>query len=150
MLRLSKKIEYALLALQHMTLHETGQGNVYTVKEMSEHFGISFDLLAKVMSRLAKHGIVKSTQGVNGGFIMAKPAHEVTIYDVIVAIEGLSANLVECGSHPDLQCTMEGSCGIKHPLMRLQSVINNAMASMAIADLHERSPRLVDLELIRE
>lgn len=144
MLRLSKKVEYALLALHHMS---AGREDVYTVKEMAEHFGISFELLAKVMSSLAKAGIVKSSQGVNGGFAMARSSAEVSIRDVLNAVQGAQQHLVECGSHPEQACTIESACTIKHPLMKLQAVIDQAMASMAIADLHSPKTSYVDVTM---
>lgn len=144
MLRLSKKVEYALLALHHMS---ADSADVFTVKEMAEHFGISFELLAKVMSSLAKAGIVKSSQGVHGGFTMARPADQVSIRDVLDAVQGSQQRLVECGSHPEQSCTIESACTIKHPLMKLQAVIDQAMASMAIADLHTQQNTFVDVTM---
>ncbi|MFM8436971.1 MAG: RrF2 family transcriptional regulator, partial [Candidatus Kapaibacterium sp.] len=120
---------------------------VYTVKEMAEHFGISFELLAKVMSALAKAGIVRSSQGVNGGFAMARPSTEVSVRDVLTAVHGPQQHLVECGSHPDQSCSIEDACTIRHPLMRLQAVIDRAMSSMAIADLHGSQPSFVDVTM---
>ncbi len=132
MLRLSKKVEYALLALQHTT---SAQGELCTVKAMAERYNISFELLAKVMSTLSKHGIVQSIQGVNGGFVLARPAHEISIRAVIRAVEGDRAQLLECGSHEAGSCSIEESCTIKHPLLKLQSVIDQAFDSMSIAEL---------------
>ncbi len=147
MLRLSKKVEYALLALQHTTCAE---GEVCTVKAMAERYSISFELLAKVMSTLSKNGIVQSIQGVNGGFVLARPAHEISIRSVIRAVEGDRAQLIECGSHDQGTCSIEDSCTIKHPLLRLQHVIDSALESMSVAELspkHSRTETFVPLLL---
>ncbi len=147
MLRLSKKVEYALLALQHTCM---ASGNLCTVKAIAEHYSISFELLAKVMSTLSKHGIVQSIQGVNGGFVLARPANEITVRAVIRAVEGERAHLIECGTHDSGSCSIEGNCTIKHPLLKLQSVIDTALDSMTIAELVSPTPenmQFVALEL---
>ncbi len=145
MLRLSKKIEYALLALQHTALHE---GEVCTVKVIAERYNISFELLAKVMSTLSRHGIVQSIQGVNGGFTLARRPEQVSIRDVIAALEGSRAHLLECGSNDHGNCDREDNCTIRHPLMRLQGVIDSALHSMSIADLVKPTSPVVSLELV--
>src|SRR5690242_10286500 len=114
MLRLSKKIEYALIALQHTSQR---RGEVCSVKEMAERYHISFELLAKVLSTLSKHSIVQSLQGVNGGFMMTKSPSEISIRAVINALEGEKSSIVECGDHESGQCSLEDGCTIKHPLM---------------------------------
>jgi Rrf2 family protein len=145
MLRLSKKVEYALLALQYMSQHED---NVCSVKEMAERFNISFELLAKVLSTLSKSEIVQSIQGVRGGFTLRRPARLVSIKDVVDAIEHDRATLVECSGDDNCGCYAEENCTIKHPLMRLQTMIDNTLDSMTVEDLSEPKTRLVELELV--
>lgn len=144
MLRFSKKVEYALLALQYMAKRE---GSVCTVKEMSEQFHISFELLAKVLSALSKKGLAQSLQGVNGGFVIAKKPTLISIADVILAIEGKKAHIVECQHHESSSCYAEDTCTIRYPLERLQSKVDTVFSSMSIADLLPTESQLVHLEL---
>ena len=65
MLQLSKKVEYGLIALRHMAMKPVGQ--VFTAKELALEYAIPYELLAKVLQKLARAGVVISTQGVKGG-----------------------------------------------------------------------------------
>lgn len=145
MLRLSKKVEYALLALQYMS---SRTARVCTVKEIAENFNISFELLAKVMSVLSKKGIVQSLQGINGGFSLTKESSSISIADVIAAVENKKSSIVECESGGDhANCYVEERCTIRHPLQRLQTMIDNAFESMTVLDLHKTEPSFVHVEL---
>ena len=66
MLKLNKKTEYGLLALQYMLARENS--DVATVKEIAEHHKISQSLLAKILQSLARQKIIKSVQGARGGY----------------------------------------------------------------------------------
>jgi len=138
-------VEYALLSLQYMS--QRG-GQVCTVKEISEQYSISFELLAKVQSALSKKGLAISLQGVNGGFMIGRAPSTISIADVIFAVEGSKGQLVECLDDAECGCYVEEKCTIKNPLQRLQKLIDNAFASMSIQDLLEEEPQFVTVELL--
>jgi Rrf2 family protein len=146
MVRLSKKIEYALLALQFMSENP----RICSVKEMADQFNVSFELLAKVLSQLSKKGIVLSHQGVNGGFMIARSPSEISINDVMVAINGKRTHIVECQDSEQHACYAEQNCTIRTPLQKLQSVVESAFSSMSVADLLVREHQFVTLELTME
>jgi len=66
MLRLSKKVEYGIIAIRHIASLD-GRGTVTTAKEISDTYDISYELLAKVLQRLTKKGLIVSYQGVRAG-----------------------------------------------------------------------------------
>ena len=70
MLRLSKKVEYGLIAIRHIATRCNGE--LMTAKEISDMYRIPYDLLAKVLQKLAKAGLIVSHQGVHGGYTLAK------------------------------------------------------------------------------
>lgn len=78
--------EAASLAFHGMALLTSG-GRM-SAKEMAEAVNVSEAHLAKVFQRLAREGLVSSTRGPGGGFELSRPAEEITLYDVYVAIEG--------------------------------------------------------------
>src|SRR3989304_8739859 len=100
MLQLSKKVEYGLIALRHMAMRPLGQ--VFTAKELAQEYEIPYELLAKVLQKLARSGVVHSTQGVKGGYALAKPPGMLPVSQVISIIEEEKPMIGECsGEGPD-------------------------------------------------
>jgi Rrf2 family protein len=132
MLRLSKRVEYGLVALQHLAKASA----VSTVREMSDEYGISYDLLAKIMQDLKKDGMIYSHQGVRGGYaLMLNPA-SITLSRVVDALED-DTTLIHCSSAASESdpCPREATCTIKSPMQRLQSKLEETMNSVTIAQL---------------
>lgn len=144
MIKLSKKIEYGLLAVQHMAC---SPGEVCSAKDVAEKFGISQALVAKVLQLLVREGVVTSYHGANGGYMLMGEATDISIADVIHAIEGRQGAIVECQDHdgsPD--CSVHENCTIREPLSILQERINATFATMTVAELSEQR-HLIQLEV---
>lgn len=141
MLKISKRVEYALFAVQTMA-HQTG---LVSAKEIAARFDISFTLLAKVLQQLVRAGYVRSSQGVAGGYALAVAPTDISIADIIAAVEGDSPAIVSCQSKHDHDCSVHESCTIKEPLAVLQERIDETFRSMTVAELAR--PALVQLEL---
>lgn len=134
MFQLSKKVEYALIAMRHMAI--SGNGTIVTTKEISDRYSLPYDLLAKVMQTLARKGFIQSYQGVRGGYVFHDDPRAVKVSAVINAIEGKpSLAIVQCESEHPAQCTIHSTCTIKTPLVKLQTNINTVLDGMSIMEM---------------
>ena len=134
MFQLSKKVEYALIAMRHMAI--SGSGTIVTTKEIADRYQLPYDLLAKVMQTLARKGFISSYQGVRGGYIFRGDPRSVRISAVINAIEGKETlAIVQCESDATGQCTIHSTCTIKTPLVKLQTSINTVLNEMSIMEM---------------
>ena len=86
MLRLSKKTDYALMAMKHLALH--GDRGASSAREIAEQYDIPAELMAKVLQRLVRRGLLVSHQGTRGGYQLARPATLMSVADVIQAVDG--------------------------------------------------------------
>jgi Rrf2 family protein len=131
MLRLSKKADYALLAMRHLA------GNVdqaaLSARELAETYDIPAELLAKVLQRLVRHELLDSQQGIRGGYGLARPAAQISVADVIMAIDG-PLTVTAC-SEADHSCEQYSKCNIRDPLWRIKDRIIAALAATSVADL---------------
>ena len=101
MLQLTRDGEYAVRAILHLSSQPMGQ--VTLVNEIAEAQDVPKSYLSKIMQHLVKSGLVKSRRGARGGFILAKPADQITLRETIEAIEGpirLNVCLVKKGEGP--------------------------------------------------
>src|SRR6185436_1851315 len=86
MLRLSKKADYALIAMKHLALR--GDRGSSSAREIAGQYDIPIELLAKVLQRLVRRGLLASHQGTRGGYQLARVPAQISVADVIQAIEG--------------------------------------------------------------
>lgn len=134
MFQLSKRVEYGLIAIRHMAKGQSGQ--IFTTKEISERYNLPYDLLAKIMQKLAKRGFISSYQGVRGGYTFSKNPSSMTIASIIDAIEDKPlVALMQCEIEAPENCIIHGMCTIKDPLMKLQGNINKMMSEMTVMEL---------------
>jgi len=136
MLRLSKKVDYGLIALMHLARYDDASS--WSAREVAETYGIPNDLLAKVLQRLAQEGFVESQHGKRGGYTLARPASRISVADVVQAIDG-PFSLTQC-STPQGICLQFETCSAKSPLQRLHEQVAAMFATLTIAQMVEQEP----------
>lgn len=132
MLKLSKKTDYALMAVQYMS--SSGTDRVVNTKEIAEEYRIPVELLAKVLQKLAKKGLIVSQNGPKGGYVLAKAPTDISILSVIQAIEG-HVGITECYHNEHSNCLQMPRCNIRTPLRNIQNSIYGLLESMSIDDM---------------
>lgn len=133
MVRLSKRVEYGLIAIRHIAKKHSG--DLATTKEIADTYHIPFELLAKVLQRLTKGGLILSTQGVHGGYTLAMDPSRIPVSAIINAIEGRAPVIAECMSKGPQSCGVFTVCTIKSPLGKVQENIEKAFSSMTLAEI---------------
>lgn len=129
---LTKKSEYALLSLLSISKHK----EPINVDILSKELQISKSFLAKIMQNLAKHELVISHRGVNGGFVLKKPLDEITILEIVEAAEERVPMVFECA--PSLQSCPNNkakSCIIWPLLNNLQFKVNDFLSKLTLKDI---------------
>src|ERR1700754_5222636 len=133
MLRLTKKADYGLMALKYLA--EQQSGTAHSAKDIAEAYHIPPQLLAKILQTLAKAGILVSHAGTNGGYALARPAKQITAFEVIRAIDGplfITSCITIHGT-----CDLAGHCTIKEPLRKVNDSIKDLLSAICISDLIE-------------
>jgi Rrf2 family protein len=133
MLRLTKKADYGLLAVKFLAEHPESAS--MSAKDISEAYHIPLQLLAKILQRLTKVGLLRSHAGMNGGYALARNSGEITAFEVIHAIDGplfITSCITISGS-----CDLNDICTIKEPLRRVNESIADLLKNIRISDLVE-------------
>jgi Rrf2 family protein len=129
MLRLSKKADYALMAMAHLA-RKPGSSSA---REIAELYGIPTELLAKVLQRLTQRGLLTSLQGTRGGYQLSRPPVSISLADVIHAIDGPVA-VTACSSHAG-RCGQFDTCTVRNPLRRIREIIVSALSGTSVLEL---------------
>jgi Rrf2 family protein len=134
-LQISRRVEYALRASIHLS--GLGPGETLSFREIGEQQEIPKDFLAKILRTLVDAGIVASVRGSGGGFMLARPACEVSFLDVIEAVEGPVA-LNECTVN-GAGCAWSMQCGMSSVWEQAQGAMlgvlrNTNLSTMRLPD----------------
>ena len=131
MLRLSKKADYALIAMKHLALR--GDRGSSSAREIAEQYDIPIELMAKVLQRLVRRSLLASHQGTRGGYQLTKSPRQISVADVIQAIDG-PVTVTACSTE-DAQCEQFAKCNVRDPLWRVRERILTALGECTIAEL---------------
>ena len=133
MFKLSKKADYGLIALKHLANHR--QEHACSANEIAVEYGISATLMAKVLQKLAKQGLVAAKHGSTGGYQLARQPDKISALEVLTAIDG-PVLITSCvTSHGN--CDASERCSVKEPLQRVNESILNVLSTVTIAHLSE-------------
>ena len=132
MLRLSKKADYALIAMKHLALSRDVAVSV-SAREIAEQYDIPIELMAKVLQRLVRTGLLVSTQGTRGGYTLGRPALAISVADVIQAIDG-PVTVTACSTQKN-DCEQYQKCSIRDPLWQIRERIVAALDTVTLAEM---------------
>ena len=136
MLKLTKKADYGLIALKHLAVNSADASS--SAKAIAECYGIPLPLLAKILQKLTKLGILQSVAGTNGGYRLARSANSITALEVIRAIDG-PIILTSCFTAHG-ECDQSERCNVREPLRKVHEGILNLLNTITISDMSKDEP----------
>lgn len=144
MLKLTKKADYGLIALRHLA---SAPGATASAKDIADAYRLPVPLLAKVLQKLTKSGILRSLPGTNGGYKLARDARRISALEVIRAIDG-PVILTHCFTEHGT-CDQSENCTVREPLRKVHEAILELLGNFTITDLAEAPPvRLTQLPVV--
>ncbi len=145
MLKLSKKADYGLIALRHLATHY-GKG-AFSASDIAETYCISAPLLAKVLQKLARHGLVTPRHGASGGYTLARDPAMISALEAISAIEG-PLFITSCKTTRG-DCEQTQRCTVREPLSRVNESILQVLSTVTISQMAEepRGSSVVELRV---
>ena len=132
MLKVNRKVEYALIALKHM--QQKPKGQLTTVREICEHYGTPFDPVAHVMRILNARQVVQSEQGAHGGYRLLEDTRRLSFASLIEMIEGKLA-FVECARKERANCGILDTCNIASPMNQLNLRMIEFLRSVMVGEI---------------
>ena len=146
MSHISSGVEYGLHCLLYLADSDSSVAEA-SVRDLAELQGVPADFLAKLFTKLAKAGLVVATEGIKGGFRLARPANRITVHDVVVAIDG-EKSLFDCreirsrcavfGDEAPAWAT-RGVCSIHAVMQAAEKTMRAELKQHTLADLAQRT-----------
>lgn len=130
MLRISKLADYAILVMVELARDE---GKVISAQALAERAHVELPTASKVLKLMAGAGLVRSQRGPAGGYRVVRPATEITVAEIIAAIEGPIA-MTECSVHEGL-CSVEADCNARDNWQRISRAVARALSDISLAEM---------------
>ena len=130
MLKITRKVEYALIALRHMQLKESEE--LTSTKEIATRYGVPQQLLAKTLQHMARDGILEAVQGSAGGYRVATNLDKISMKDFFEKLEG-PLGMMDC--YFDSECIQIGACNIRVPIQRINDNMRNLFSQMSVQEV---------------
>ncbi len=140
-MKLSTKGRYGLRALIDLALYS--EEEAVSLQSIAGRQNISVSYLEQLVRKLKKEGLVTSVRGAQGGYKLAKPAQEISVGEVLRALEG-SINAVSCGEGENVHCQGEDLCVTRYVWQRINASIQETVDSIMLEQLVEESRRVRD------
>ena len=130
MLKITRKVEYALIALRHMQLKQSEE--LTSTKEIATRYGVPQQLLAKTLQHMARDGIIEAVQGSAGGYRIATNLDQISMKDFFERLEG-PLGMMDC--YFDSDCIQMGACNIRVPIQRINDNMRNLFSQMSVQEV---------------
>ncbi|MCS6851816.1 MAG: Rrf2 family transcriptional regulator [Gemmataceae bacterium] len=128
---LSRKVDYALLILWYLHHHPEGG----CARAIAGRFGLSRAFVANILKELCHRGLVTSHRGVKGGYLLHRPAQEVSLAELMEALDE-SFRFAECNRvDPISGCSLAGICPVKGPVGVVHNRIREVLRTITLAEL---------------
>ena len=130
MLKLTRKTEYALIALRHLRF--IGKDNVVSSKEIANQYNIPKPLLSKVLQDLARQNFIEPIQGPRGGYKLKAKLDSFSMTEFFELMEG-PWGIMDC--YFDSNCELVNTCNIRSPIQRLNESMRDMFDNMTVNDV---------------
>ncbi|MCW5771940.1 MAG: SUF system Fe-S cluster assembly regulator [Rhodospirillaceae bacterium] len=137
MLKLNRITDYAIIVLAQMAREPE---RLVTAPQLAVDSAVPLPTVAKVLKDLAREGVLRSERGVHGGYKLAREPGEITVLQIIRALEG-PVSLTACVDGTEGSCDVEALCPMRGNWDRVNGAIRAALESVSLADMAVPAPR---------
>ena len=132
-MRLSHLADYAVVLMTAAARRAAGER--LSATELAGETGVPLPTAQKLMGQLATSGLLTSARGAAGGFALARPAAEISLADIVEAVEGPIA-MTECSGHEDASaCALDAHCRVKPHMGVVSSAVRGALGAVSLTEL---------------
>ena len=131
MIRLSRLTDYGIVLMAHLA--GAGDGP-HAARDIAAETQLPLPAVSKLLKSLAREGLLTSSRGAKGGYRLARPAEQITVPEMIAALEGRPLGFTECAQHPGA-CPQEAACHVRTPWQQISRAVQGALARITLADL---------------
>lgn len=131
MLRINRLTDYGTLALTYMATHPD---RLYSAADLAAELGLGAPTVSKVLKILGRRELVRSIRGLRGGYSLGRAPEDISVADIVDALEDQPFGLTECSAEAGL-CSFERSCRIRANWQRINLIVRRTLEDVSLADM---------------
>ncbi len=132
MFRITKICDYGIVLLTHVALGS--EGSLFTARELSTRTRIPLPVVTKVLKALTRNGILTSSRGAKGGYCLSRPPQEVSVAQIIAAVEG-PIGMTDCTNSESSACAFEEHCRVRSHWAWINATVHEFLDSVTLAEM---------------
>jgi FeS assembly SUF system regulator len=136
MIRITKTTDYGIVLLTYMADDPERR---YNAPELAHEVQLPLPMVSKILKILARDGLLASHRGVNGGYALSRPPRQITVSEIITALEGPIA-ITECIDDGPGECVQEAVCPLRSNWQLINAAIRGALDGLRLSDMARPLP----------
>lgn len=136
-MRLTHLADYAVVIMTAAA--RRGEATRLSAAELAQETGVPLPTAQKLMGRLAQAGLLDSIRGAGGGFMLARPGAEISLAEIVEAVEGPIAMAQCCGSDEASDCALDAHCRVKPHMNIVSNAVRGALGAVSLQSLASSS-----------
>jgi FeS assembly SUF system regulator len=137
MIRITRLTDYGIVLLTHIA--GSPEWRLHNVPDLAEATSLPQPTVSKILKSLAKGGMLESHRGVKGGYALARRPEEISVVDIIAALDGPIA-ITDCSDVLPGKCDRERLCGVRNNWQRINLAVREALESITLAEMSQSRP----------
>lgn len=134
MIRITKQADYGIVLLTYIAAEPSGRS--WNARDLSQVSHLPLPMVGKILKALVRKALLVSHRGVKGGYNLARPAGDITVADIVAALDGPIA-MTACAAHPG-DCELEANCPASSNWNRISVAIRTALEGITLAEMSRR------------
>ena len=131
MIRMTRLTDYGIMLLTLFA--RDAKRPMRSARDLAEEAHLPLPTVSKLLKVLARHELLEAHRGVKGGFRLSRPSGDITVSEIIQALEG-PIGVTECSSH-DGQCDIERSCVVKSNWRKINTAVLDALGKITLEEM---------------
>lgn len=144
MIRLGKLTDYGIVLVTYMA--RSDHGPLHTARDLAAAAQLPLPTVSKLLKELSQGGVLSSHRGVKGGYTLARPPQEISVAQIIAALEG-PIGMTECAASEPGLCDMEPHCPLPTNWRVISHAVRDALEKVTVADLISTTPLMAAKDL---
>jgi Rrf2 family protein len=142
-MKISTKGEYGIRAMLYLALQEDGDAAPVPSHEIASHQAIPEAYLRQILAQLSREGLIVSNRGPQGGHLLARPATDISLRDILLTLEGQTTSVDQILALPCAIDVGTEHCVIREVLLEVKRAVETILAGTSLAELASRQTELV-------
>ncbi len=131
MIRLTKLTDYGIVLMTHLAAYRDRRWNA---ADLASETQLPAPMVSTILKQLVREGLLDSKRGAKGGYSLEKSAKDISVVDIITALDGPIA-LTECSDETTDECSYEAICRVKSHWLKINSVVRDALVRVTLDEM---------------